>query len=89
VEKELSNTLIVSNLGPDINLQILEEVFHEKCLEFQTSMPEDIRYIESLKTAYIIFPSIPVSTKVLEVFNNLIIIVNRRIHIHQRKLLPN
>jgi len=29
-------------------------------------MPEDIRYIESLNIAYIIFPSIPVATKVYE-----------------------
>ena len=32
-------------------------------------MPEDIRYLESLNIAYIIFPSIPVATKVYEGLN--------------------
>lgn len=37
-------------------------------------MPEDIRFIESLNLAYIIFPSIPVATKVFESFNGFILI---------------
>lgn len=65
-DKELSNTLMVSDLGPDIDLNVLEEVFNEKCLQLQTSMPEDFRFIESLRVAYIIFPSIPVATKIYE-----------------------
>jgi hypothetical protein len=65
-EKELSNTLMISYLGPDIHLNILEDVFREKCLELQTSMPEDIRFIESIRVAYVIFPSIPSATKVYE-----------------------
>jgi hypothetical protein len=65
-DKELSNTLMVSDLGPDINLNVLEEVFNEKCMQLQTSMPEDIRFLESLRVAYVIFPSIPVATKVYE-----------------------
>ena len=65
-EKELSNTLMVSELGPYINLTVLEEVFNEKCMQLQTSMPEDIRFLESLRAAYVIFPSIPVAVKVYE-----------------------
>jgi hypothetical protein len=65
-QKELSNTLIISYLGPDINLSILEDVIREICLELQTSMPDDIRFIESIRVAYVIFPSIPAATKVYE-----------------------
>jgi len=65
-EMELSNTLMVTELGPDINLNVLEEVFNEKCIQIQTSMPEDIRFLESLRVAYVIFPSIPVATKLYE-----------------------
>jgi hypothetical protein len=64
--KELSNTLIISDLGPDVNLNILEDVFREKCLDLQTSMPDDIKFLESMRSAYIIFPSIPVATKIYE-----------------------
>jgi hypothetical protein len=64
--KELSNTLIISDLGPDINLSILEDIFREKCLDLQTSMPEDIRFLESIRSAYIIFPSIPAATIIFE-----------------------
>lgn len=72
--KEPSNTFILSNLGPDINNEILEDIFREKCLEAETSMPEDIRLIESLNLAYIIFPSISVAMKLYEKLNGKIII---------------
>ena len=65
-EKELSNTLIISDLGPDISQSILEDVIREKCLIQQTSMPEDIRFLESIRVAYVIFPSIPAATKIYE-----------------------
>lgn len=45
---------------------MLEDVVRDRCLDIQTSMPDDIRLIESLKVAYLIFPSIPVATKVIE-----------------------
>jgi len=61
-------------LGPDVNLQMLEDVVRDRCLDIQTSMPEDIRYIESLRVAYLIFPSIPVATKVFESLNGIIYI---------------
>ena len=78
-QKEPSNTLIVSNLGIDINLSILEDVFREKCLDLQTSMPDEIRFLESLRVAYVSFPSIPVSTKIFQViyYYNPFIIVFR------------
>jgi hypothetical protein len=57
---------MIADLGPYINLTVLEEVFNEKCIQLQTSMPEDIRFLESLRAAYIIFPSIPVAAKVYE-----------------------
>jgi RNA recognition motif-containing protein len=72
--KEPSNTFLLSNLGPDINNEILEDIFREKCLEAETSMPEDIRFIESLNLAYIIFPSISVAMKLYEKLNGKIII---------------
>ena len=72
--KEPSNTFLLSNLGPDINNEILEDIFREKCLEAETSMPEDIRFIESLNLAYIIFPSISVAMKLFEKLNGKIII---------------
>ena len=72
--KEPSNTLLISNLGADINKEILDDIFREKCIELQTSVPEDIRLIESLGIAYIIFPSIPVCTLVYECLKGKILI---------------
>lgn len=65
-QKEVSNTFIISELGPDINLNSLEEVLQEKCLQLQTSMPEDIRFMESIRVAFIVMPSIPAATKLYE-----------------------
>ena len=72
--KEPSNTLLISNLGADINKEILDDIFREKCIELQTSVPDDIRLIESLGIAYIIFPSIPVCTLVFECLKGKILI---------------
>jgi hypothetical protein len=72
--KEPSNTLLISNLGADINKEILDDIFREKCIELQTSVPEDIRLIESLGIAYVIFPSIPVCTLVYECLKGKILI---------------
>ncbi len=55
-------------------MEILEDTIRNFCINFQTSMPEDIRFIESLNIAYIIFPSIPVATKVYESLNGNILI---------------
>ena len=74
IGKELSNTLMVSNLGPGINLSIIEDVFSEKCLELQTSMPEDYRFIDSLRVAYVIFPSTSAAAKIYEILGGLIYI---------------
>ena len=49
-------------------------IFREKCIELQTSVPEDIRLIESLGIAYVIFPSIPVCTFVYECLKGKILI---------------
>jgi hypothetical protein len=57
----------VSDLGPQINAKILEEVFSEKCIEVGTSLPENIRFIEALRLAYIIFPSVQACTKIFDV----------------------
>lgn len=73
-EKEMSNTLMITQLGPDINLNILEDVFREKCLDCQTSMPEDIKFMESIRLAYIIFPSTAAASKVYDSLNGLIYI---------------
>jgi hypothetical protein len=56
-------------LGPDINAKIVEEVFGERCIEIGTSLPEDIRFIEVLRVAYIIFPSIQACCKVFDVYS--------------------
>jgi hypothetical protein len=64
--KELSNTLMISELGPDVNLSILDDVIRDKCLELQTSMPEDIRFMESIHLAFVVMPSIPAATKLYE-----------------------
>jgi hypothetical protein len=74
IGKELSNTLMVSNLGPGINLSIIEDIFYEKCLELQTSMPEDYRFIESLRVAYVIFPSTSTAAKIYETLGGMIYI---------------
>ncbi len=65
---------MVTELGPVIDLSVLDEVFNEKCIQLQTSMPEDIRFLESLRVAYVIFPSIPVATKVYESLGGVIYI---------------
>lgn len=65
-EKEPSNTLLITNLNPSIHQELLQDIFREKCLDFKTSMPEDIRIIEDLKIAYIIFPSISICMTVYE-----------------------
>jgi hypothetical protein len=56
-------------LGPDVNYEMLEDVIRDRCIDIQTSMPDDIRFIDSLKLAYLIFPSIPVATKIYESLN--------------------
>ncbi len=70
--KEVSNTLIISGLGLDINKSIVEDVINDRCLLLQTSMPEDIKLISAIRVAYIIFPSIQAASKVLESFCGLI-----------------
>lgn len=65
-EKEPSNTLMVSDLGPDISKDILEDIFREKCISFHTSMPDDIIQVPDLRIAYVIFPSISVCMHVFE-----------------------
>lgn len=74
IKKEPSNAIMISNLGPDISKDILEDIFREKCLDYQTSMPEEIRFLEELKMAYIIFPSIPCCTQIYEALNGKIFI---------------
>lgn len=77
------------NLGPDVNLEMLEDTVRDRCLEIQTSMPDDIRFIESLRTAYLIFPSIPVATKVYESLNGFILINNKNYKIDYTPNLAN
>ena len=50
-------------------IEILEDIFREKSLNLQISMPVDIRLVEALNIAYIIFPSV---TSCVMVHNSLI-----------------
>ncbi len=68
---------------------MLEDVVRDRCLEIQTSMPDDIRLIESLGSAYLIFPSIPVATKVYESLNGLIFINGKNYKIDYTPNLAN
>lgn len=73
-EKEPSNTLLISDLGPDINKDILEDIFREKCLDCHTSMPDNIIQVPDLRIAYVIFPSISVCMHVYESLQGRILI---------------
>ena len=75
---EPSNTLLITDLPSDITKETLEEIFNEKCLLLQTSMPIDIRIIEALGIAYIIFPSV---NNCITVFNSL---QNNKININNK-----
>ena len=77
----------MSDLGPHINAKILEEVFGERCIEVGTSLPEDIRFIEALKIAYIIFPSVQACTKIFDV--NFFNTVTGRENLHQWKFVQD
>ena len=68
---------------------MLEEVIRDRCLDIQTSMPDDIRLIDSLRVAYLIFPSIPVATKVYEKLNGSIYINNQNYKIDYTPNLAN
>ena len=57
-KEEPSNTLLITDLDTNITKEILEDIFREKCLKLQISLPIDIRVVEPLNIAYIIFPSI-------------------------------
>jgi hypothetical protein len=68
-KEEPSNTILITDLDTNITKEILEEIFHEKCLKLEISLPIDIRLIEALNIAYVIFPSI---TSCVVVYNSLI-----------------
>ena len=67
-KEEPSNTILITDLDTNITKDILEDIFREKCLQLQISLPIDIRLIEALNIAYIIFPSV---TSCVVVFNSL------------------
>ena len=68
-KEEPSNTLLITDLDTNITKEILEDIFREKSLNLQISMPVDIRLVEALNIAYIIFPSV---TSCVMVYNSLI-----------------
>jgi hypothetical protein len=68
-KEEPSNTILITDLDTNITKDTLEEIFRDKCIKLQVSMPVDIRLIEALNVAYIIFPSV---TSCVIVYNSLI-----------------
>jgi hypothetical protein len=75
-KEEPSNTILITDLDTNITKDTLEDIFREKCLKLQISMPIDIRLLEALNIAYIIFPSV---TSCVTVYNSL---VNQKILIN-------
>ena len=75
-KEEPSNTILITDLDTNITKETLEDIFREKCLKLQISMPIDIRLVEALNIAYIIFPSV---TSCVIVYNSL---VNQKILIN-------
>ena len=67
-KEEPSNTILITDLDSNITKEILEDIFREKCLKLEISLPIDIRLVEALNIAYVIFPSI---TSCVAVFNSL------------------
>ena len=68
-KEEPSNTILITDLDTNITKEVLEDIFREKCLKLQISLPIDIRLVEALNIAYIIFPSI---TSCVVVYNSLL-----------------
>ena len=68
-KEEPSNTILITDLDTNITKETLEEIFRDKCIKLQVSMPIDIRLVEALNIAYIIFPSV---TSCVIVYNSLI-----------------
>ena len=68
-KEEPSNTILITDLDTNITKETLEDIFREKSLNLQISMPIDIRLVEALNSAYIIFPSV---TSCVAVYNSLI-----------------
>ena len=75
-KEEPSNTILITDLDTNITKDTLEDIFRDKCLKLQISMPIDIRLLEALNIAYIIFPSV---TSCVIVYNSL---VNQKILIN-------
>ena len=67
-KEEPSNTILITDLDTNITKETLEEIFRDKCIKLQVSMPIDIRLVEALNIAYIIFPSV---TSCVIVYNSL------------------
>ncbi len=79
-EEEPSNTLLITEIDPYISKDILEDVFREKCLDLETSLPIDIHLIEALNSAYIIFPSVSVCITVYNSLPDHQISINSRLY---------
>ena len=75
-KEEPSNTLLITDLDTNITKEVLEDIFREKCLKLQISLPIDIRLVEALNSAYIIFPSITSCVVVFNSFFNEKILIN-------------
>lgn len=75
-KEEPSNTILITDLDTNINKDTLEEIFRDKCLQLQISMPIDIRLIEALNVAYIIFPSVTSCIAVYKSLLNQKILIN-------------
>ena len=67
-KEEPSNTILITDLDTNTTKDSLEDIFRDKCLKLQISMPIDIRLLEALNIAYIIFPSV---TSCVIVYNSL------------------
>ena len=68
-KEEPSNTILITDLDTNITKETLEDIFRDKCLKLQISMPIDIRLVEALNIAYVIFPSV---TSCVIVYNSLL-----------------
>ena len=67
-KEEPSNAILITDLDTNTTKDTLEDIFRNKCLKLQISMPIDIRLLEALNIAYIIFPSV---TSCVIVYNSL------------------
>lgn len=59
--------MIIQNIDESITQENLDQVLRDLAFECQTSMPDEIRMISALGTAYAVFPSKEAAKKILYV----------------------